>query len=796
MSSLSPQIHPEYDSFLKALKKISDYAVDLADSEKHSLSDGVTYGFSPDEFFDNLYVPRTQEAEIREELNIVSNFLVLIGGRGSGKTTLALKIERDLGPSSAYGYFVIHIDVRTKVLRSYSQTLVEIPEVHGQEAEENRTQTDNLQDTVISELMEKIKNRYINELFPTPDPENLKPDTKNKRLELIAFLLNPHNGMPETYEFLTNLQFTASQLFAQYKFSMPIERVNDTMYDWIVNMSVNDPKVSELVEEMHKSLTPSMVAHAAREIHGIRHQVIWIDNLDILTERNQGIAQYISKNLYARINHIASVIISVREQNIFRDYDLDEPGAPPARTEVRLYTGEHDRVSAHELGHIPEDTIPTLISKRLSFAREIHSRQVDLALARLAEVQAQLDKRGNDYYERKRIEVVAGQLQSELNTLGPKISNERFAHCQKLSSALTDHLQRHKAVYFCNGDIRQILNIHVDCLAYLLSRPKTVKSPTNRIGEIATPMALTYNSSQISTLFLTRLRDRETGGEEHPIGSYDVIRNMDTWYSNNQSTIGCFLEYLVITATWNLTLGKQGIVAKTSATPTIESLIRVLNHLDYTRDEVLQALEGLYDSRNRVGLIEIQSPDTSHISDVNKIKESDLVHVTPRGKCLVANLSNTFGYTYACFRQLSPLRKDNWHPAINTTTALQELMPSLCDLAWMHITALKSIRDKGRLGNKDWLDRYRSLFGIPVLASITRHSLLTTGKIAKQVRRALQFEILLPGIIQHAPEDKSKQDLEKLQRAYSDALTDIEFFKGGSIPSFRELLDISERDEN
>jgi len=796
MSSLSPQIHPEYHSFLEWLKKIADYAVDLADSEKTGVSDAVTYWFSQDEFFDNLYVPRIQETEIREELNIVSNFLVLVGARGSGKTTLALKIERDLAPTRAFGYFVAYIDVRTKVYKSHSQTMMATPETNVREAKETSTQTSNLQDTAVSELMEKIKNRYLDELFPTPDPKDIKPDTRNKRLELIAFLLNSHNDMPETYEFLTNLQFTASQLFTQYRYAMPTERMNHTMYDWLVNMSVNDSRVYELVQKTHDKLTPSMVVHAAHKLYEFCHQVIWIDNLDILTERNQGLAQHAAKNLYARISQIASVIISVREQNIYRDYDLDEPGAPPPRTEVRLYTSEYDRVSARELGQIREDTIPILISKRLSFAREIHRRRVDDTSVRLADFESKLDQVGNDYHERRRLEHVVSQLKAELNTLGTKISNERFAHCQKLSSALVEHLQRHRVVYFCNGDIRQILKIHVDCLAYLLSRPKTMKSCKKKIDESAIPMALSYKSSQFSTLFLTHLRDRETGDEEYPIGAYDVIQYMNEWYTRNQSTLGCFLEYLVITATWNLTIGQPGDVAKTSALPTIESLIRVLNNLDYTKDEVFRAFARLYDNRNRVGLIEIQALDTSHISDANKIKESNLIHVTPRGKCLVGNLGNTFGYTYACFRRLLPPGKDTWHPAINTTTALEELMPSLCDLAWMHITALKQIRDKGRLGGKGWLDRYRSLFGIPVLESITRRSLLTTGKIVNQVRRALQFEILLPGIIQHAPENKSKKDLEMLQRAYAHALTDIEFFRGSSIPSFREVLEISERDED
>jgi hypothetical protein len=796
MSRDLPQIHAEYQSFLEWLKKIAIYAVDLADSEKNGVSNAVTYWFSQDEFFDNLYVPRNQEIEIREELNIVSNFLVLIGARGSGKTTLALKIERDLAPTRSFGYFVAYIDVRTKVYKSHSHTMLETSEANARDVKEPHTDTANLEEAAVSELMEKIKNRYLDELFPDPDPENPQPETRNRRLELIAFLLNSHNGMPETYEFLTNLQFTASRLFMQYKDAMRIERKNHKMYDWLVNTSLNDSRVYDLVQKAHDNLTPSMVVHAAKKLYEFRHQIIWIDNLDILSERNQGLAQQAAKNLYARISQIASVIISVREQNIYRDYDLDEPGAPPVRTEVKLYTGEHERVSARELGQIREDTIPTLLSKRLLFAREIHSRQVNQIAARLAEFQAQLDKVGNDAYERRRLENVVGQLTAELNTLGPKISNERFEHCQRLSSALVGHFQRHRAVYFCNGDIRQILNIHVDCLAYLLSRPKTAKSHRKGIAEITTPMALSYKDSQISTLFLTRLRDRETSDEEHPIGAYDVIRNMNDWYLNNQSTMGCFLEYLVLTATWNLTLSQQGAVARTSALPTIESLIRVLDQLDYTKNEVFGALARLYDSRNRVGFIEIQAPDTSHISDANKIKESDLVHVTPRGKCLVGNLSNTFGYTYACFRRLSLLSKDSWHPAINTTNALQELMPSLCDLAWMHIMALKSIRDKGKLGSRGWLDRYRSLFGIPVLESITRHSLLTTGKIIHPGRRALQFEILIAGIIQHAPPGKPKRDLELLQRAYADALSDLESFRGGGISSFRELLDLSDRSDD
>ena len=794
-----PQIHTQYRDFLKALHYVNSYAVDLSADQKKDITNGIEFEISQEEFFEQLYEDRIGlEDAIIDDLIVGSKQIVILGALGSGKTSLGLRIKSTLQRLGESGYHVTFVDIRTKVFQRFSELAnIDLEETIEVEDLYNATELEELGDKLIRELMEKIKNRYLIELFPNEEDEN----GINQRINLIAFLLEDNNkNLPDIYDFLNDERFEASLMYKRYQSNLSNRRENTSYYEWLIDTSAAHKEVHELVTRTHKKITASLLAYAANYLHEYKHQFIWIDNIDWLPEKQQEKVNVVLKNIYGRIRPIASVIFALREQNVYKEYDLDEKGAPPFQTTVKLYTPEQDSTNAREIGVLSSQQLDGLISKRLIFARDLQKREYVKITEDILGAQNKLNSSGNTKREKLRLESVIGLLQKKKSIIGKPISDERFGYCQQISQKLVDQYKRLDIPCFANGSIRNLLILHTESLGYLLSKPKLVGESDKKVPSTIIPNAIDYNLREVATLYLIWARERSE--ENNPVNTYDIVANTEAWFSENRNILGCLLEYLIIAGVWNLTLSKPQVASNTFGIPTIGEITEKLSLLGYSEDQIKNAIFNLYDIANRDGLVEVQLQNTSHLTDISKIKDHHLISVTPRGKCLIANLGNTFGYTYACVRAFENATKEKkkqalkekWHTTIETSEAILSIIPTLCDIAELHIVALETIRERNPFDNEKWLDEYRKAFGIPLGARKSRGALAKAGKRVGKIRRSLQFEALIAGIIPFA-DGKPRNQLLLIESIYKERLNDLENNKLVEELSIRSKLGIAKRND-
>lgn len=741
-NSMSP-----YVTYLSALREVSDYAVDLRLVEEDEAIFLRPFKISQDDFFSQLYQEREVEGELLRKLQTSSGMIVLVGSRGSGKTCLGLKMKRMLEAGTAYRSFISFIDIRVEGFEDILGT-------HNPQAFKEQ-------------LLERMKNSYLGELFRYEEKE-VGGRILNPLLWLRAYLLKASPEMPsKIFHVFTPLQNKAAELYDTYVQESGSGTEVD-YYEWLLRTHKNQKKVKKLIRRLESKIGVSHLVYAARYLYEFQRQYLWIDNIDILPDQLQAELQRAITLVHARVSDYVGTVVAVRDENVFKDYDLEEEGAPPHETFVRFYSKSSSSIPSFDVPSMTTNELKEIIHKRLNFTAEYHKRRLANSDARINDVEDRLKEIDNKRQE-SALKYALEELKKEKENFGPTVSKQQLSEIRQVSDKLLDTMERLGAIHLANNSLRYLLRIHSDCLEQLFVNGSNIEKTSS-------PPALTYESWYISTLFLAWIR--YTTSPDHHIGFYDIIHTTAEWHASRKKSLGCFLHYLVITATWNMTLKRRISNSRQYRIPSVHNLVSQLELIGYSRNEVIEALHSLYhQGTSRNSIVEIQSKTKHVIRESSDIDDDCLIYVTSRGKCLAGIVGNTFGYLYQCVKHHKAqdvLNSDQWTSELTDTySATKEILPYLYDIAKMHISGMQEIKNSGSIEPEDFMSKYYAMFGLPLRPPYARR--MDFGLVVGGGRRALYLEALIEGIIAYIPRRHNDllKHLNDLLKSYKSSIEQV-----------------------
>jgi energy-coupling factor transporter ATP-binding protein EcfA2 len=709
----TPEVPGEFLAFLRALDQVIDFGVDQP--AHYEPAGSASKPLDKKQFFEELYEERGVTKQLLTALRSSSRLICLVGPRGSGKTTVIHKMKQDAEPENRH-QIVLLIDIREQI---------RIGSIDASDA-----------DAIGASLRRMLRDYYLNQFFQS------SRDPDNDRLNLYAFLLDSSqrkllHRQPEDIlrDPIFELQDDVDLLLQRHDAGEKGPRM--TIRDWLLQ-AIADREVQDLKRRVNKDVTFSQLVYSAKEIKGINDQIIWFDNVDALTDQQQTNAMGAITNIFAPVSSLVRMGLSIREENVFREY---EQGAPPKHTRIMLKI-PRDREEhayypdpmAHDVPLANYDILKGVMAKRLSFV---------------------------------------GKLQA-----GSAIPEALFNKMAALTDRLVNLICKENAIFLVNNSLRDFMQIVRDCLGDMV-KPHGVATLGDRIDR-----ATQYDDCYIRTLFFWRVRYSQ---RSYRIGVYDVLAAVSEFYKGFQVGPGCMLEHLILTATWNLTLKDDG--SGGGGRPVVGDVVDRLAMLGYTRDQIIKTMYGLYLSpkEGRQNLLEIRTRDM--LTGSNQIRDDLRIYLTPRGKCLAASSGGSFAYLYGCLRRLERVTAEqefvDEREIRSTDKVIDRLLPHLCDIAQMHYKTLRTWRETKTFGGEHWLDRYKAEFGVPEAAVLTE---CDTGK------RLLQLEMILArlyGYPKHQPGQREK--LRKLQQEFLAAtarMNDAQDWGTGPEPDFKKLVGI------
>ena len=249
------------------------------------------YGLTPEVFFKRLYVGREKvERDLRDSLSSIARPLVLVGARGSGKTSTSHRVLRDLGE---LGWTTVTVDLTE---------------------EYERGKMDQLD---VSALREHVRMLLVNALklcfFPSTTDS----------WKLYSFLLLQAN-MPgcrflPAFHPLTKACVEGLRLFEQM-----LTASAEDFPSWLDSGEAErNAHVRRLVDHgIVPNLTVECLIVAGRQLLNIGHLLIFVDNVDKLRSiAHQAACFNLVEDLEQLLGPETHFLICVREENVTRATD-------------------------------------------------------------------------------------------------------------------------------------------------------------------------------------------------------------------------------------------------------------------------------------------------------------------------------------------------------------------------------------------------------------------------------------------------------------------------------------------
>ncbi|NPA72008.1 MAG: ATP-binding protein [Gammaproteobacteria bacterium] len=312
-----PDFVQEMQKFLDLHRAVCDFSLDQEDIAREKLFLPRPAHIEHAEFFEKLYVERPEENMIIDSLKKWPRMILVVGERGSGKTSIAYRVKEKMEKDHN---LVMIFDARRGDFFE-SQSL------------------DQISPSEISALMLKgIKSRYLKEIFTYS--LNRQEEVIEPLFRLIEYIMENYNklGRLTGYNF-GGVLFPLYRRYRQYKRT----REEATILEWLEENFDTDDKLADYIwKEIvnHPRLKPSLLIHAAHDVFKYKRQCIWIDNVDGLSYKQQARIQTSLKRLAGSISSFANVVVSVRSENILILDEFDEEQAPPRFMKVYLYLQE------------------------------------------------------------------------------------------------------------------------------------------------------------------------------------------------------------------------------------------------------------------------------------------------------------------------------------------------------------------------------------------------------------------------------------------------------------------------
>ncbi len=675
--------------FLNVYRGICDFSVDQSYKERENLFLPRPSHINYSEFFDNLYVEREQERDIIEALYLFSDMILLVGEKGSGKTSLIHKIARDLLKQNDFLFFIIN----ARTADELSRPLDQVPP-----------------DEISRELMDALKRKYMDKVFT----DQVGGDGAMPAQKLAAYIIS-REEKPAGYEF-GKLVHPMRRKFRRYanrhQEDVGINENMENVLKWLVKVWDIDDEVYDYVyNELFKAppFKTSFLMHAAHSILGFKRQCIWVDNVDALSPRQQSRVQSALRRLASSVSEFANIGVSVRSENIVIEDEFDENQAPPRFLKVRLYLDEksdpkHRETRAVPMSRVSWEDFEAIVHRRLQFA----ARQ-----AKIKPIEFEKIKR----YSEKILSVF------------------KRIHCVDLSNSSIRYMLRQHWGFLSslvdlnykpnNLDERAILTLY---LAWIRANPVT-KHQFSLLDWIAN----VSNSGEME-YFCALVRKGEDEQAKHHL-------------------LEKFLPHLLLTGIWNLTLLHKVSNKHTFNRPRIgEVRNAMVQRLGISENKFKEIMFSLYQNvadEDTPRLIHIQNPlFLTLINSPDSIKEEFIVSLTSRAKSILQYVLNTYGFI-ASSKQIATLNSFEFESmgmekliisSFQEEEAWKFIREEILALGGIALCHLSYMQEFYR--QKRWFERYLEEFGI----LIPRHWRANLGYNVRGERRAVQYEIMLSGV--------------------------------------------------
>ena len=681
----------------------------------------------------------------------------MVGARGTGKTTIARALEKYWKNDDEN--LVTYIDVRNDPMMGViTQMLATSAERETQGMIQNEYGVGNI--TLTQRLLITISNRY-KKLFPLFVNRNKNATLGQNFLKAIDLIYNPTNEFNGIFSEFSLLRDEIAVHFLRTHDAFP---TSEEFINWVQSNWKKDTLVTDkILRATHSSLRVQHWVYLAKKILKIKKQIIWVDNIDALTSWQQSNIHSVLRILFSHVRKDASVLVSVREQNVYKNYDYTEFGASLFTRSIKLpiISVKDDTYESYDIVPATEIEISNILKKRLKF----------------------ILYRSNKAREE-----------------GVKFNKQEVEKLLKLEAKIKKMLISRKGIFFTNGSVREFLKLNIEFMRYLL------KDETQGGLTFDDPV-FRYGIHEVTNLFMFFVRLYSWNITQYNIGEeYDLVNQSQNWSNENETNTGHSINHLILHAIWNLTLMNPGDVFQAHKCTTIESVQNVLGYLNYSPEIIKESIYKLYGggSAAHSGLIEIQSKNSPHIEELDQLSGKDILNITMRGKVLVASIANTFSYTYASALALKHNLSGEVEPVspprkFLISTAISEIFPFLCDIAQMCIESLFRTRhETSFFSGNNWFRKYLLYFGVPITKTYSLKHQLSEGVFVRTRSRALQFHLILNSIITfsqywrgHDPHKKPWEDrVIELRELFDSVLDDVK--KGESIDSvnFRDYFDI------
>lgn len=255
-----PGFVQEMQKFLDLHRAVCDFSLDQEDIPREELSLPRPAHIEHSEFFEKLYVERPEENTIIEFLKKWPRMVLVVGERGSGKTSIAYRVKEKM---------------------EKDRNLVMIFDARRGDFFESQS-LDQISPDQISALMLKgIKSRYLKEIFTYS--LDRQEGVTDKLFLLIKYIMEKYNipGRLTEYNF-GEVLIRLYRSYRQYKGT----NKEATILQWLnENFDTDDELANHILREIvnHPRLKPSLLIRAAHDIFKYERQCIWIDNVDGLS---------------------------------------------------------------------------------------------------------------------------------------------------------------------------------------------------------------------------------------------------------------------------------------------------------------------------------------------------------------------------------------------------------------------------------------------------------------------------------------------------------------------------------
>ncbi len=715
----------EYAELLKEVMQVDPYTAVQA----------AFYGsdITADEYFEHLYIDRKIRKQIQQQVidQHSHDLICLVGPRGSGKSSIGRKIERELKKKDESAFFNF-FDVRHRNVRQYLEN----------------------DGIAVAFFRSKMKNSYLDAFLKS-----------KKQTELLAFLLNGNmqkeNRPPSIFEvfaaqtFLTAISVQAAKAALKQKIADGINLLDHEIkalsakletYDvvaWCKDLEKDNANMyCQLVQEVIIEMADvPHLAYAYRYLFGgTKTQIFWFDNIDNLSGEDQVTLINALHTLQQEVHEIIRIVIAAREENIYREKHYFDAGAPTLRSPIYV-DDPHNfnlKVPGVNIRRVIDKEIDEIIEKRLAFFRM--------------------------YFNKKKPDE---PFQEDVYALVERVMRD----------VVKDTFATEKMIYVANNSLRELLPMYADFLIFLLQKYDAYQEKQPIFKEF--PPALNDPPYFRITELLCWLAHERT---------YFVFSNIAEFcdcpqqLSTQEHT--CFLPHVLLTCIWNLSREKRDLAhpAATFVSPTIKDVLTKLSQLGFTETECKNALYKLYrPQQGRSHFIVIETREILFTEE--QISNDFRVRITSRGKVALSRVFNSFGYFYGSikrYKESSPYTLPSNRVGDGTL-----VLKYLKNMYGLHLSALKRIRDSftkpksiapefHKRKNNHWFDQYLLQFGIPIDEVLTRKKEPNSAVTIGGTRFILYFPYLLECLIPYFEgTTKITTKLEKLLRNFNNYVNQL-----------------------